>query len=81
MFLFLLLAFGSGALDTYLKGYSFYVEAVDRQLMASDAQSEDLNPDVLLRQPWRGEENGRAQALYGCQGIKKQRRERTYGLD
>ena len=81
MFLFLILAYGSGALDAYVKGYNIYVESRDGQLMVSDAWSEEVDPDDLLRHSWREEENRKFRLLYGCQGTKKQRRQRVYDLD
>ncbi|MDF1538862.1 MAG: hypothetical protein P1Q69_08165 [Candidatus Thorarchaeota archaeon] len=58
LFLFFIMAYGSGALDAYTKGYRIYVENLDRQLMASNARSEEADPDELLHQQWRGESTG-----------------------
>jgi hypothetical protein len=80
MTLFLVLAYGSGALDAHLRGYRIYVEDLDRQLMASDARSELSDPDELLHTR-RGSGSKQTQFLYGCQGARKQRRHSTMGLD
>ncbi len=81
MFLFLILAYGSGALDAHLRGYKIYVEDLDRQLMASDASSEVRDPDALSHRPWRGSGSKQAQFLYGCQGVKKQRQHSVSRLE
>jgi hypothetical protein len=81
MFLFLVLAYGSGALDAHLRGYRIYVEDLERQLMASDARSEVRDSDELVYHPWRGSGSAQTQYLYGCQGVKKQRRQGVHELD
>lgn len=81
MTLFLVLAYGSGVLDAHLRGYRIYVEDLDRRVMASDARSEVKDPDELLHNSWRGSGTTQAHYLYGCQGVRKQRRHSTLGLD
>ncbi len=70
LFLFLIIAYVSGALDAYFKGYKICIENFDRQLMASDALSVEMKRDDFLHQPWRGTGNNQAQILDGLQGMK-----------
>ncbi|MHA2423384.1 MAG: hypothetical protein ACXAEF_01240 [Candidatus Thorarchaeota archaeon] len=79
--MFLILVYGSGVLDTHLRGHRIYVEDLDRQLMASDARSAERDPDELLYRSWRGSGSTQVQFLYGCQGVKKHRRQSTHDID
>ena len=81
LFLFLIIAYGTGALDAYLKGYRVYSDAFEKQLLASDGRSEEFDPDELLRRRWSGTDTQQIRTLYDCQGLKQRRRYSTYGTD
>ena len=81
LFLFLFIAYGTGALDAYLKGYRVYSGTLDKQLLASDARTQETDPDDLLHKSWKGKDAQRYQMLYGCQGLKRIKRQRSYDLD
>lgn len=81
LFLFLFIAYGSGALDAYLKGYRVYSDELEKQLLASEGRSEETDPDDLLHRPWRDSEAQQVQILAGCQGLKQRKRQRIHNLD
>ncbi|MFW9921195.1 MAG: hypothetical protein ACFFED_16450 [Candidatus Thorarchaeota archaeon] len=81
MFLFLVLAYGTGALDAYSKGYSVYVDAFEKQILASEGRSEEIDPDELLHRSMERPDDQKVQILYGCQGLKQRRRHSAYGTD